>query len=220
MIKDARRQAESIFLDANGKITNVAIAKRVEASHFTVGKWKKEDEWTKKLAAKSEKREEKAGSRPPRKKGAHDQALKLYLEAEGKITNKALASSVGVSKSSIVNWKRSERWAEELMESKKEPFSPATPLEVPVTTSPEPIALEEPVTTPQVAVTGEIEEIEIDVDQLACPDHINRMNKRIDDLLGQEYLSPADLKTLAEAKEAVLGAVSAYIDIVERCSED
>ena len=158
MIKDARRQAESIFLDANGKISNVAIAKRVEASHFTVGKWKKEDEWTKKLAAKSEKREKKAGSRPPRKKGAHHQALKLYLEAEGKITNKVLATKVGVSKSSIVNWKRSERWAETLMESKKkEPTEAAPlpeslrtpsepiPLEAPVTTAPEPAPLDEPV---------------------------------------------------------------------------
>ena len=102
----------------------------------------------------------------------------------------------------------------------KKPLPPATPSEVPVTTSPEPIALEEPVTAPQIPVTEEIEEIEIDVDKLACPDHINRMNKRIDDLLGQDYLSPTDLRTLAEAKEAVLGAVSAYIDIVERCSED
>ncbi len=202
MIKDARQQAEGIFLDANGKITNVTIAKMVEASHFTVGKWKKEDEWTKKLAAKSEKREKKAGSRPPRKKGAHDQALKLYLEAEGKITNTALASTVGVSTNSIANWKRVEQWAAKLVESKKEPLPPATPSEVPVTTSPETIAWEEPVTAPQMEVTEEIEELEIDVDKLACPDHINRMNKRIDDLLGQDYLSPTDLRNLGGGKRS------------------
>jgi hypothetical protein len=209
MKKDARQRAESIFLDADGKISNVAIAKRVEASHFTVGKWKKEDEWTKKLAAKSEKREQKTGSRPPRKKGEHEQALKLYLEAEGRITNKVLASTVGVSLSSIVNWKRSERWAETLMESKKP-------------SSPEPMLVEEPVTTPQIQVTEEAEEkeIEIDLEQLACPEHINRLNKRIDDILNQEYLSLTDLKTLAEAKEAVLRVVSVFIDIVERCSEN
>jgi hypothetical protein len=220
MIKDARQQAESIYLDADGKITNVAIAKRVEASHFTVGKWKKEDEWTKKMAAKSEKREKKVGSRPPRKKGAHDQALKVYLEAEGNITNTALASTVGVSQNSIATWKRSGSWAEKLLESKKEEPTVAAPLREAVTTPPEPTLVEEPIATPQIPAAEGTEEPEIDVDELACPDHINRMNKRIDVLLGQEFLSPADLKTLAEAKEAVLGAVSAYIDIVERCSED
>ena len=137
-----------------------------------------------------------------RKKGAHDQALKLYLEAEGKITNTALASTVGVSTNSIANWKRVEQWAAKLVESKKEPLPPATPSEVPVTTSPETIAWEEPVTTPQMEVTDETEELEIDVDKLACPDHINRMNKRIDDLLGQDYLSPTDLRNLGGGKRS------------------
>jgi len=207
MKKDARQQAESIFLNANGKISNVEIAKKAGVNPLTVGKWKKADDWTAKLTAKSEKRPQKAAPKAPRKKGAHDQALNLYLESEGKIGNTVLAGKVGVSPSSIVNWKRSERWAETLMESKK-------PL------SPEPMPLEEPPTTLQIQVTEEAEEIEIDLEHLACPDHINRLNKRIDDMLSREYLSPTDLKTLAEAKEVVLGVVSAYIDIVERCSQD
>ena len=207
MKKEARQQAASIFLGANGKISNVDIAKKLGVNPLTVGKWKKADGWTAKLTAKPEKKAEKAAPSPARKKGAQDQALKLYLKSGGNITNAQLATKIGVSPSSIANWKRDERWAEKLTKPKA-PRPPA------------PARVKEPLTKAQMQVTEEIEEIEIDLEKLASPDHINRLNKRIDELLGREYLSPADLKTLAEAKEAVLGVVSAYIDIVERCSED
>jgi uncharacterized protein YjcR len=209
MKKDARQQAERVFLDAAGKISNVDIAKQVGVNPLTVGKWKKADDWTAKLTEKSEKRPQKVAPKAPRKKDAHDQALNLYLESEGKIGNTGLASKVGVSPNSIANWKRSERWAETLVESKK-------------ASSSDPMPLEEPAATVEIQVTAEAEEkeIEIDLEQLACPHHINELNKRIDDLLSQKYLSPTDLKTLAEAKEAVLGIVGAYIGIMERWSEN
>jgi hypothetical protein len=207
MKKDARQRAESIFLDADGKISNVEIAKKVGVNALTVGRWKKADGWTTNLMAKSEKREEKTVSRPARKKGAQEQALKLFIEAGGDITNTALARKVGVSTNSIANWKRGGRWAETLMEATKP-------------SSPQPVLIEETVTAPQAQVAETAQDIEIDLEKLTCPDHIDRLNKRIDDMLSQEYLSPGDLKVLAEAKQAVLGVVSAYLDVVDRCEED
>jgi len=55
MKKEARSQAEKIFLKANGKSTNREIAKAVEVHVLTVGRWKREDKWAAKL-----KRMEKA----------------------------------------------------------------------------------------------------------------------------------------------------------------
>jgi len=107
MKKEAREQAERIFLNSQGKMLNVEIAKKVGVNPLTVGKWKKADDWMAKLTKKAQKGKEKAGPTPPRKKVAHDQALKLYLESEGKIANKQLASTVGVSAATIAKWKGS-----------------------------------------------------------------------------------------------------------------
>jgi len=207
MKKEARQQAKSIFLDANGKISNVEIAKRVGVNPLTVGKWKKADGWTAKPTEKNAGKQKKNAPRPPRKKGAHDRALELYLKSGGKLTNTALAREVGVSPASIGSWKTTEHWADRITKPKA-PVPPA------------PARAQKPPKAPGVPETSAVGEIEIDVEKLASPDHIGQLNKKIDELLGREYLSPADLKTLAEAKEAVLGVVSAYIDIVERCSED
>ena len=207
MKKEAREQAQGIFLDAGGKISNVDIAKKLGVNPLTVGKWKKADGWTAKLTAKPEKKAEKAAPRPARKKGAQDQALKLYLKSGGKITNAQIASKVGVSPSSIANWKRGERWAEKLTK-------PEAPL------PPAPARVRKQAKPPDVPKTPTAEEIEIDLDKLSSPDHIDRLNKKIDELLDRGYLSPGDLKTLAEAKEAVLCVVRTYIDIIERWPED
>ncbi len=197
MKKEAREQAERIFVKSQGKLSNVEIAKKVGVNPLTVGRWKRGDEWATKLAQEAKEAKEKPEPAPIRKKDAHDQALKLYLESEGKIANKQLASTVGVSAATIAKWKGSEGWAEKPRKA-KETLSPA----------------------PQIPSAEQAEEIEIDLDALACPEHISLLNKRIEDILSQAYLSPTDLKTLAEAKEAVLGAVNAYIDVVERVCED
>lgn len=197
MKKEAREQAAKIFLDSQGKISNVEIAKRVRVNPLNVGRWKREDDWASKLTQKTKKRKEKAEPAPVRKKAAHDQALKLYLESEGNIENTQIARTVGVSAATIAKWKGSERWAE-------------MPKKAQVAVAP----------AQQVVTTEPAEEIEIDVDALASPEHITLLNKRIEDMLAQAYLSPAELKTLAEAKEAVLAAVNAYLDVIDRMCED
>jgi transposase len=207
MRKEARTKAESIFLEVQGKISNVEIAKRVGAHPLTVGKWKRDDDWTGKLASGQAKLTEKGKTAPVRKKTAHEQAFKLYVEAGGKISNKALADKVGVSAASISNWKTAEGWSAKLQPP------PAPELAVLEKT-------EAPAETPPPSEAPLIEEIEIDLDELAAPDHIKLLNKQIGEILAQRHLSPIDLKTIAEAKEAVLRAVIAYLEVMEMASED
>jgi len=132
----------------------------------------------------------------------------MYMKAAGKITNKAVADKVGVTTTTISNWKAREKWSDKLMEQSE--------LRVPLLEE-----TDEPTSIPPaVAPVEEAEEMEIDLDALACPDHITLLNKRIDEMLRREHLSAMDIKTVAEAKEAILRAVTAYIDVVERISED
>ncbi len=49
MKKEARAQAEKIFLKAGGKITNRDIANAVKVNALTIGRWKHEDKWGAKL---------------------------------------------------------------------------------------------------------------------------------------------------------------------------
>jgi len=179
MKKEAKEKAASIFLEADGKISNVEVATRVGVNPLTIGKWKKQDAWESKLRKARAESRAKEGPAVVRKKDARNQAVKIYLESEGKITNKALADRIGVSPATISSWKTAEGWSEQL---KRRP-EPSVP---------EPEIIEEPVavaTTPEpeeiieVKQTEEIEEIEIDLDELAFPDHITLLNKRIDEML-------------------------------------
>jgi transposase len=207
MQKDARHKAEQFFLEAKGKVSNVEIAKKLGAHPITVGKWKRQDDWTGKLAAAEEKVPKKPGAASARKKIAHDEAFKSYLEARGKVSNKALADKVGVSATTISNWKTAGDWNKVL----EQPLQPKA-AEIEIEEAPEKMT-----PSPEVPVT---EEIEIDVDALAFPDHITALNKQIDETLGRGALSPVDLKTVAEAKEAVLKALRAYLEVMEMASED
>jgi hypothetical protein len=207
MLKEARAKAESIFLEVQGKISNVEIAKKVGAHPLTVGKWKREDNWSEKLAQAEERVPQMQQRSSARKKIAHDEALKLYVEAGGKISNMALAEKVHVSATTISNWKTAEGWSAKLQPP------PAPELAVLE-------KKEAPAEIPSPAEAAAIEEIEIDVDELAAPDHIRLLNKQIGQILERTYLSPIDLKTIAEAKEAVLRAVGAYLEVMEMAPED
>jgi hypothetical protein len=250
MDKDSRSNAERIFLGAMGKLSNVEIAKKVGAHPITVGKWKKQDNWTAKLAEARPKATAKpntpappkatASPKPPASEGAatkakpkpqaspkpadsatprkrtrkspgiyqvaRGEALKVYLETGGKISNEALGRQVGVSPASIASWKASDAWKQKL-DMKPEPrISKIESAEVEAAVS---------------AVQEMLEEaIEIDVDALTSPDHITLLNQQIDELLGRGHLSPTDLKTVAEAKEAVLRVVIAFLEIAEMTTEE
>lgn len=187
MKKEARIQGEKMYLKARGKITNREIADAVKVNALTVGRWKRDDKWDEKL-----KELEKASSKSAaasgvvRKKAARDKAVKLYMDAGGNITNKELAMKVGVSPATISKWKEVDNWIQEIE---------AQPVEEEV--------------APEV-----VEVPELDMDQLAAPEQIILINRKIDALLMREHLTAAEIADLADAKCDLLEAVEAYLAIV------
>jgi DNA-binding XRE family transcriptional regulator len=192
MKKEARAQAERIFIKTGGKITNREIAKTVEVNPLTVGRWKREDKWDTKLK-RAEPEAAKAGTTPGiivRKKVERDKALKIYMEMEGSITNKELAKRVGVSPATVSKWKEQDGWDDQLTLMKSADIR-ATPIE------------------------GE----EIDIGELVSPEQIVEINRRIENLLARDYLTASEIADLATAKSDLLEAVLTYMDIVREIGE-
>ncbi len=225
MKKEARTNAVTLFLQSGGKATNKEIADKLGVHPLSVGRWKKQDNWAANLeehkpkpkpkpkapAAKIEQPKPKAlaAKRPTvvRKVVKQEEALKLYTESGGGISNKALATKVGVSAATISSWKKAGSWSAQV---KKPPVSVSAAI----------TAVEEEILLSAVPDAQPVEENEVELQALTFPDHITVLNKRMDEMLAREYLSPQDLKVAAEAKEALLKAVSAYIDVLEKVSED
>jgi len=108
MKKDAREQAEKLFVKAKGKITNKQIADTVKVNPLTIGRWKRDYKWETKL--KAAKVAAKPAGGVVRKKAARDKALQLYMASGGKITNKELAKKAAVSPATISKWKELDHW--------------------------------------------------------------------------------------------------------------
>lgn len=192
MKKEARAEAEKIFLKAGGKITNRDIAKTVEVNPLTVGRWKREDEWGSKLK-QAEPAHTKGSAAPGmvvRKKAARDEALKIYMETEGSITNKELAKRVDVSPATVSKWKEQDGWDDQLILMKGSDIR-----------------------------TAEREEREIDIAELVSPEQIVEINRRIENLLARDYLTSSEIADLATAKSDLLEAVLTYMDIVREIGE-
>ncbi len=188
MKKEARIQAEKMFVRAGGKITNREIAKLAKVNPLTVGRWKRDDDWESKLK-EAEHAAPAEASGVVRKKAARDKAVKLYMEVVGNITNKDLASKVGVSPATISKWKQADGWIDQLIPSEAEA----------------PAEFEE--------------EAELDIGELASPEQIIQINQRIDSLLKRDYLTASEVADLAEAKSALLEAVDIYLAIVHDVGE-
>jgi hypothetical protein len=191
MKKEARIQAEKMFLKAGGKITNREIAKATKVNALTVGRWKRENDWEAKLKGEEQEAAVEVGG-VVRKKAARDKAIKIYLEAGGNITNKDLAKKTGVSPATISKWKLLDNWIAKIEPDEDEEL-----------------------------LTEEIEEVETDLDigELASPEQIIRLNHRIDTLLQRDYLTAAEVAALAEAKSDLLAAVEIYLSIVREVGE-
>ncbi|AFM26891.1 phage terminase small subunit-related protein [Desulfomonile tiedjei] len=187
MKKEARIQAEKMFLKAGGKITNREIAEATKVNALTIGRWKRENDWEAKLKGEEEQPKEMGGV--VRKKAARDKAIKLYLDADGNITNKDLAKRVGVSPATISKWKLLDNWIEKI--------------------------------EPEEEGIEEIEQPETDLDmgELASPEQIIRLNRRIDSLLERDYLTASEVAALAEAKSDLLAAVEIYLSIVREVGD-
>lgn len=190
MKKEARIQAEKIFLKARGKITNREIAQAVTVNPLTVGRWKREDHWEAKLTElENGGTTEVASGGVVRKKAARDKAFNLYMDAGGNITNKDLAVRVGVSPATISKWKEVDDWIEEISQQDEEP---------------EEVYEEE----------YEEEVPDLDMGDLAAPEQIIQINRKIDVLLTRDHLSAEEIAHLADAKSDLLEALEIYLAIV------
>ncbi|HTY22252.1 MAG TPA: phage terminase small subunit-related protein [Desulfomonilaceae bacterium] len=192
MKKEARSQAEKIFLKAGGKITNREIAKAVEVNALTVGRWKREDKWAAKLKRMEQPPAKAAEGREVvvRKKAARDKALQLYIAAGGNITNKDLAKRAGVSAATISKWKEHDDWDKQFASAKETTIRSA-----------------------------QAEERELDIGELVAPEQIVQINRRIENLLSRDYLTASEIADLAVAKSDLLEAVLTYMDIVREVGE-
>lgn len=191
MKKEARIQAEKMFIKAGGKITNREIAKAVKVNALTVGRWKRDENWEDKLKGVEQTVAPKETGGVVRKKAASDKALKIYMEAAGNITNKDLAKRVGVSPATISKWKLVDNWIDKL--------------------TPEEEVMEAPVEVREAR--------DLDIGELASPEQIIELNRRIDILLKRDYLSASEIADLAEAKSDLLDAVEIYLAIVREVGE-
>jgi uncharacterized protein YjcR len=191
MKKEARIQAEKMFIKAGGKITNREIAKAVKVNALTVGRWKRDENWEDKLKGVEQTVAPKETGGVVRKKAASDKALKIYMEAAGNITNKDLAKRVGVSPATISKWKLVDNWIDKL--------------------TPEEEVMEAPVEVREAR--------DLDIGELASPEQIIELNRRIDSLLKRDYLSASEIADLAEAKSDLLDAVEIYLAIVREVGE-
>jgi hypothetical protein len=210
MKKEARIQAEKMFLKVGGKITNREIATAVNVNALTVGRWKREDDWDSKLKTA----EEVVAPEPPvftvRKKAARDKALGLYLEAGGNITNKDLARKVGVSPATISKWKEVDDWISQITEAPEPEVAGEEEESVVTMVIPESVEAQE---TPESGQT------EVNIGDLVWPEQIIEMNRKIDAMLKREYLTAGELAEVADAKVGLLHAVQTYLAIVKEVGE-
>jgi uncharacterized protein YjcR len=185
MKKEARIQAEKMFLNAGGNITNREIAKAVSVNPLTVGRWKRDEKWDQKLRD-LRKVVKGASGGVVRKKAARDEAFRNYMEAGGNITNKELATRVKVSPATISKWKEQDNWIEQIEMQPVEPLMEEAAAEAP----------------------------ELDLGDLAAPEQIIEINRKIGVLLSREHLSAEEIAFLSDAKSDLLEALEIYLGIV------
>lgn len=192
MKKEAREKAEKMYLKAGGKITNREIASAVSVNPLTIGRWKRDLKWDSKL--KASVKASKAAVPVIRKKAARDKAEKLFVDAGGNVTNRSLAQKVGVSPATISKWKELDGWQGKVSQI------PAAKRARPAATA--------------VAKTAGL-----DMNELASPEQIVQLNRRIDTLLQREHLTASEVADLAEAKSDLLEGVEIYLAIVRELKE-
>ncbi len=192
MKKEAREKAEKMYLKAGGKITNREIASVVSVNPLTIGRWKRDLKWESNL--KASVKTAKAAVPVIRKKAARDKAEKLFVDSGGNVTNRSLADKVGVSPATISKWKELDRW------SNKVSRMSAAKAKIP-------------------APAAEARTADLDMNELASPEQIIQINRKIDTLLKREHLTTSEVADLAEAKSDLLEGVEIYLAIVRELKD-
>jgi uncharacterized protein YjcR len=219
MKKKERKKGVQEYLKSEGKIKNKDLADRLGVNPLTVGRWKKEDNWDQELKDYMDSKRDKSASKSaPKSKRAQKKpeelelAKKIYLDADGAISNTALAKAVNVTPVTIAKWKKDQNWSdylrsfdEEEMESDYEEETVDDYDEVEELEG-ERLALEE----------GSIDTEPLD--GMLAPEQISVMNQKIQRILEREHLSAQELAHLAEAKADLLEGVQTYLNILQDIS--
>jgi hypothetical protein len=205
--KDARVQALELFIQADGKITNVEIATALHVHPLTIGRWKRADQWESLIQERRQVETKKPSTRGPRKKDARDKAMQLYLDAGGNITHQDLAAQVGVSPASIGNWKSAGGWSALIQSKPHEGEAPGISPEV----------IEELLKAEALVVepSRDAEPPDRQLNEMVAPEQITLINRRMDEMLRRSHLTAEEVAELARAKSLMLEAVMTYLAIVQ-----
>jgi len=198
MKKVAREQARKMYLDSAGKKSNREIADAVKVNPLTIGRWKSAENWAGMLKKAKAQTKTAPARRGVRKKEARDKALQLFLASGGAITNKKLATQVKVSAATIAKWKLEDKWSAKVAKAPK----PAKPSKA-----------GKPGRAPARA------KLKLDLGELASPEHITQINRKLEALLQREHLTATEVADLAEAKSELLAALETYLAIVREMGE-
>jgi uncharacterized protein YjcR len=204
MKKEAREQARKMFLDSAGKKSNREIADAVNVNPLTIGRWKAAENWAGMVKKAKAPAKPVRAPRGVRKKEARDKALALFQASGGAITNKQLAAQVKVSAATIAKWRAQDKWTAKAPKAAKpakavkrgKPAKPGRPGRAPARAR-----------------------LKLDLGELASPEHITQINRKLEALLQREHLTAAEVADLADAKSGLLAALETYLAIVREMGE-
>jgi hypothetical protein len=148
----------------------------------------------------SRKRSKPAESAVIRKRDVFDQAVKVFQESGGKISNVELGKQVKVSAVTIAKWKKMPEWSQA----------------APVTVKPEPT---EATPAPQIATAPESapapQSPKVDLESITALQDLVTLNERLRSVLERNFLTAAEIEYLSNAKLALLEAAEVYLGIVK-----
>lgn len=196
--KEAHAKALEIYIKSKGKTPLSAIAEAVGVSSFSVGRWHKMENWKEKIkGAPTSHKQNPVQAASVRNKDLFDQAVKLFNESGGKISNTALSKQIGVSPTSIANWKKMPQWSEGAAVAViPEPSeTPSPEIAPPIETAP----------APQV----------VDLESITSPQDLIALNERLRAMLLRDFLTADELEHLSNAKLILLEAAEVYLGIVQ-----
>ena len=208
--QEAHAQALKMYIDSKGKTPLKAIAEAAGVSPFSVGRWHKIENWKGKIgavkAAPTGKGRKRVEGVVIRKKDAFDQAVKLFQESGGRISNVELGKRLKVSGTTIANWKKMPQWGQGAA----------------VTVSPEPVEVAPPpqaALPPEVAPPSEMappaQSAAVDIEAITALQDLVTLNERLRSVLERDFLTAAEIEYLSNAKLALLEAAEVYLGIVK-----
>jgi uncharacterized protein YjcR len=197
--KEAHAQALKMFLDSKGKIPLKAIAEAVGVSSFSVGRWHKTENWRGKVEPIKGKRRKVEGV-VIRKKDVFNQAVKIFNESGGNISNVKLGKQLRVSTMTIAKWKKMPEWSQAAqVKAGPEPSEAHPPAQI--------------VPPPEVAPPPQT--TAVDLESVTSLQDLLTLNERLGSMLERDFLTASEIEHLSNAKLSLLEAAEVYLGIVK-----